>query len=88
MIWIWCELTADVACVQKRLIEKSEEAVDKDLLIHHKEKLYVELKNILARQVRLPNLATTFPFGDHLPHLATSFPIWQPPPAFRSPGPR
>jgi len=24
--------------------------VDKDLLIHHKEKLYVELKNILARQ--------------------------------------
>ena len=50
MIWIWCELTADVACVQKRLIEKSEEVVEKDLLIHHKEKLYVELKNILARQ--------------------------------------
>ena len=24
--------------------------MDKDLLIHHKEKLYVELKNILARQ--------------------------------------
>ena len=60
MIWIWCELTADVACVQKRLIEKSEEAVDKDLLIHHKEKLYVELKNILARQVHFPNLATAF----------------------------
>merc|ERR1711998_27887 len=31
-------------------IEKSEEVVDKDLLIRHKEKLYIELKNILARQ--------------------------------------
>ena len=28
----------------------SRQVVDKDLLIHHKEKLYVELKNILARQ--------------------------------------
>jgi hypothetical protein len=34
----------------RRLIEKSEEVVDKELLIQHKEKLYVELKNILARQ--------------------------------------
>jgi hypothetical protein len=33
-----------------RLIQKTEEAVEKDLLIQEKEKLYVELKNILARQ--------------------------------------
>merc|ERR1711865_461870 len=34
----------------KRLIAKTEEVVEKDLLIQEKEKLYVELKNILARQ--------------------------------------
>ena len=44
------ELVQKIHMLQKRLIEKSEEVVDKDLLIHHKEKLYVELKNILARQ--------------------------------------
>ena len=44
------ELVQKTHMLQKRLIEKSEEVVDKDLLIHHKEKLYVELKNILARQ--------------------------------------
>merc|ERR1712070_1240381 len=36
--------------LQKRLISKTEEVVEKDLLIQEKEKLYVELKNILARQ--------------------------------------
>merc|ERR1719487_2758051 len=44
------ELVQKIHMLQKRLIEKSEEVVDKDLLIHHKEKLYVELKAILARQ--------------------------------------
>ena len=44
------ELVQKTHMLQKRLIEKSEEVVDKDLLIHHKEKLYVELKTILARQ--------------------------------------
>ena len=44
------ELVQKIHMLQKRLIEKSEEVVDKELLIHHKEKLYVELKNILARQ--------------------------------------
>ena len=34
----------------KRIIEKTEEVVEKDLLIQEKDKLYVELKNILARQ--------------------------------------
>ena len=36
--------------LQKRLIAKTEEVVEADLLIQEKEKLYVELKNILARQ--------------------------------------
>ena len=36
--------------LQKRIITKTEEVVEKDLLIQEKEKLYVELKNILGRQ--------------------------------------
>ena len=44
------ELVQKTHMLQKRLIEKSEEVTDKDMLIHHKEKLYSELKNILARQ--------------------------------------
>jgi len=44
------ELVQKTHMLQKRLIEKSEEVLDKDLLIRHKEKLYLELKNILARQ--------------------------------------
>jgi len=44
------ELVQKIHMLQKRLIDKSEEVVDKELLIHHKEKLYLELKNILARQ--------------------------------------
>jgi preprotein translocase subunit Sec63 len=39
-----------IQTLQKRLITKTEEVVEKDLLIQEKEKLYVELKNILARQ--------------------------------------
>lgn len=44
------ELIMKVQTLQKRLIAKTEEVVEKDLLIQEKEKLYVELKNILARQ--------------------------------------
>ena len=44
------ELISKVHSLQKRLISKTEEVVEKDLLIQEKEKLYVELKNILARQ--------------------------------------
>eukprot|EP01138_Halocafeteria_seosinensis_P015021 gb/GECG01015333.1/.p1 GENE.gb/GECG01015333.1/~~gb/GECG01015333.1/.p1 ORF type:complete len:253 (+),score=49.36 gb/GECG01015333.1/:1-759(+) len=44
------ELIQKVQTLQKRLISKTEEAVEKDLLLQEKQKLYVELKNILARQ--------------------------------------
>lgn len=36
--------------LQKRLIAKTEEVSEKDVLIQEKEKLYIELKNILAKQ--------------------------------------
>ena len=39
-----------IQALQKRLISKTEEVVEKDLMIQEKDKLYVELKNILARQ--------------------------------------
>merc|ERR1712046_454580 len=44
------EMIQKIQTLQKRLIAKTEEVVEKDLLITEKEKLYVELKNILARQ--------------------------------------
>merc|ERR1712072_533543 len=44
------EMIQKIQVLQKRLIAKTEEVVEKDLLIQEKEKLYVELKNILARQ--------------------------------------
>ena len=44
------EMIQKIQTLQKRLIMKTEEVVEKDLLIQEKEKLYVELKNILARQ--------------------------------------
>ena len=44
------EMIQKIQTLQKRLIPKTEEVVEKDLLIQEKEKLYVELKNILARQ--------------------------------------
>ena len=44
------EMIQKIHTLQKRLISKTEEVVEKDLQIQEKEKLYVELKNILARQ--------------------------------------
>merc|ERR1712182_131675 len=44
------ELLQKVKTLQSRLIHKSEEVVEKDLLIHEKEKLFIELQNILAAQ--------------------------------------
>merc|ERR1711988_1839693 len=44
------EMIQKIQTLQERLIAKTEEVVEKDLLIHEKEKLYLELKNILARQ--------------------------------------
>lgn len=39
-----------IQTLQKRLIKKTEEVVEKDVVIQEKEKLYIELKNLLARQ--------------------------------------
>ncbi|CAH8544590.1 unnamed protein product [Heterobilharzia americana] len=39
-----------IQALQKRLISKTEEVVEKELLIQEKEKIYIELKHILARQ--------------------------------------
>ena len=44
------KLICKVQKLQKQLIKKTEEVVEKDLLIQETEKLYVELKNILSRQ--------------------------------------
>jgi chromosome segregation ATPase len=44
------ELIQKIQALQKRLISKTEEVVQKELLIQEKEKLYTELKHILARQ--------------------------------------
>ncbi|KAL3698999.1 hypothetical protein R1sor_017021 [Riccia sorocarpa] len=44
------EMIIKIQTLQKRLILKTEEVVEKDLLIQEKEKLYIELRNILARQ--------------------------------------
>lgn len=44
------ELIQKIQALQKRLISKTEEVVHKELLIQEKEKLYTELKHILARQ--------------------------------------
>ncbi|GAB1302528.1 Cilia- and flagella-associated protein 58 [Apodemus speciosus] len=46
------ELIQKIHALQKRLISKTEEVVEKELLLQNdeKEKLYVELKHILARQ--------------------------------------
>jgi chromosome segregation ATPase len=44
------EMIQKIQALQKRLIMKTEEVVEKELLIQEKEKLYVELKHILARQ--------------------------------------
>ena len=44
------ELIKRIHSLQKQLIAKAEHVVQKDLVIQEKEKLYIELKNILARQ--------------------------------------
>lgn len=44
------EMILKIQTLQKRLILKTEQVVEKDLLIQEKEKLYVELRSILARQ--------------------------------------
>ncbi|XP_053306830.1 cilia- and flagella-associated protein 58 [Spea bombifrons] len=44
------ELIQKIQTLQKRLISKTEQLVEKELLLREKEKLYVELKHILARQ--------------------------------------
>merc|ERR1719181_1625589 len=44
------ELIQKVKTLQKRLISKTEEAVEKDLQIQEKEKLYVEMRNLLSKQ--------------------------------------
>ncbi|OQR90419.1 hypothetical protein THRCLA_09351, partial [Thraustotheca clavata] len=44
------EMIRKIQVLQKKLIKKCEETCMKDLMIVEKEKLYVELKNVLARQ--------------------------------------
>jgi chromosome segregation ATPase len=44
------ELIQKIQTLQRRLISKTEEVVEKGLIIQEKEKLYLELKSILARQ--------------------------------------
>ena len=44
------EMLHKIQTLQKRLIKKTEEVVERDVVIQEKEKLYVELKNLLARQ--------------------------------------
>lgn len=44
------EMLQKIQTLQKRLIKKTEEVVEKDVIIQEKEKLYVELKALLARQ--------------------------------------
>ena len=44
------ERIRQIQSLQKELIDKSDEVVEKDLLIQEKEKVYVELKNIISRQ--------------------------------------
>ena len=46
------EMIQKVQTLQKRLIGKTEEVVEKDLLIQEKEKLYIELK--VCRSAPLP----------------------------------
>ena len=44
------DLLCKVQSLQKRLIKKTEEAVEKDASAHEKDKLYEELKILIARQ--------------------------------------
>ena len=77
------EMIQKIQTLQKRLIMKTEEVVEKDLLIQEKEKLYVELKNILARQpgpevaeqlsVYQHNLKEKVTFSRHLSSILVGF---------------
>lgn len=58
------ELIQKIQTLQKRLIAKTEAVVEKDLLLAEKEKLYVELKNLLARQPG-PEVAEQFSVYQH-----------------------
>ena len=44
------EMVQKIQTLQKRLINKTEEVVERDVALQDKEKLILELKNILARQ--------------------------------------
>lgn len=44
------ELIAKIQTLQKRLISKTEEVVEKELVIQQKEKLYIDVKKVLQRQ--------------------------------------
>lgn len=44
------ELITKIQTLQKRLITKTEEVVEKELIIAQKEKLYKEVKDMLSRQ--------------------------------------
>eukprot|EP00444_Apocalathium_aciculiferum_P049925 CAMPEP_0183505032 /NCGR_PEP_ID=MMETSP0371-20130417/6393_1 /TAXON_ID=268820 /ORGANISM="Peridinium aciculiferum, Strain PAER-2" /LENGTH=855 /DNA_ID=CAMNT_0025700627 /DNA_START=44 /DNA_END=2611 /DNA_ORIENTATION=- len=44
------EIIQKVKTLQKRLISKTEEAVEKDLALQEKEKLYYEMRNLLSKQ--------------------------------------
>ncbi|KAJ3153423.1 hypothetical protein HDU86_005253 [Geranomyces michiganensis] len=44
------ELITKIQTLQKRLIAKTEQVVEKELVIHQKEKLYKEVKDVLQRQ--------------------------------------
>lgn len=44
------EMLQKIQTLQRRLIVKTEQVVEKDLMIEESQKLYMELKNILARQ--------------------------------------
>merc|ERR1712137_251741 len=55
-----------VRSLQKLLIAKTEEVVQKDALIQEKEKHYVQLKNVIARQPG-PEVAEQLSwYGEHL----------------------
>ncbi|TPX72728.1 hypothetical protein SpCBS45565_g00036 [Spizellomyces sp. 'palustris'] len=44
------ELVTKIQTLQKRLLAKTEQVVEKELIIHQKEKLYKEIKEVLQRQ--------------------------------------
>ena len=44
------ELVSKIQTLQKRLIAKTEEVVEKEIMISHKEQLYAQVKQVLQRQ--------------------------------------